>query len=47
MGFVARLMSCSQLIYELNNPYETIIYYLIIGGMTCFGYHDDFLWWVC
>ena len=43
MGFVARLMSCSQLIYELNNPYETIIYYLIIGGMTCFGYHDDFL----
>ena len=42
MGFVARLMSCSQLIYELNNPYETIVFYLIIGGITCFWLS----WWL-
>ena len=27
---------------DLGNPFETIVDYLQIGGMTCFGYQDRF-----
>ena len=27
---------------DLGNPIETIVYYLLIGGMTCLCHRDEF-----
>ena len=27
---------------DLGNPFETIVHYLLIGGMTCLGHRDGF-----
>ena len=27
---------------DIGNPIKTIVHYLLIGGMTCFGHQDGF-----
>ena len=27
---------------DLSNPIKTIVYYLLIGGMTCLSHYDKF-----
>ena len=35
-------MSSSQSVHGYDNPLETLVHYLLIGGMTCHGHQDGF-----
>lgn len=37
------MISCLQLFMELDNPFETITHYFLIGGKTCLNHRDEFL----